>query len=76
MLVGGFRKGSAHAEDADILPIENAAGLQTFHVRGGGSPRLNAQPLREGDQWLNPYHKYPGKSLASLKLHVEARAKE
>ena len=38
--------------------------------------RLNAQPLREVDHWLNPYRAFWEKNLVSLKRHVEAHAKE
>jgi len=38
--------------------------------------RLNAQPLRELDHWLEQYRILWLKNLASLKRHVEAHTKE
>jgi DNA-binding transcriptional ArsR family regulator len=38
--------------------------------------RLNAQPLREVDDWLEHYRVFWLKNLASLKRHVEAHSKE
>jgi DNA-binding transcriptional ArsR family regulator len=37
--------------------------------------RLNAQPLREVDHWLERYRTFWEKNLASLKRHVEAHPK-
>jgi DNA-binding transcriptional ArsR family regulator len=38
--------------------------------------RLNAQPLREVDRWLQQYRSFWLRNLASLKRHVEAHMKE
>jgi DNA-binding transcriptional ArsR family regulator len=38
--------------------------------------RLNAQPLREVDHWLEKYRAFWLTNLASLKRHVEAHTKE
>ena len=38
--------------------------------------RLNAQPLRDVDHWLEQYRTFWLKNLASLKRHVEAHTKE
>jgi len=38
--------------------------------------RLNAQPLREVDHWLEDYRVFWVKNLASLKRHVEAHPRE
>jgi len=38
--------------------------------------RLNAQPLREVDRWLEQYRTFWERNLASLKRHVEAQTKE
>ena len=38
--------------------------------------RLNPQPLREVDQWLEHYRRFWILNLASLKRHVESRGDE
>ena len=38
--------------------------------------RLNPQPLREVDHWLEQYRVFWSKALASLKRHVEAHLQE
>lgn len=38
--------------------------------------RLNPQPLREVDQWLDHYRRFWISNLASLKRHVESRGDE
>jgi DNA-binding transcriptional ArsR family regulator len=38
--------------------------------------RLNAQPLRDVDRWLEQYRTFWVKNLASLKRHIEAQSKE
>jgi DNA-binding transcriptional ArsR family regulator len=38
--------------------------------------RLNAQPLREVERWLEQYRTFWEKNLASLKRHVEAHTKK
>jgi len=38
--------------------------------------RLNAQPLRVVEHWLEQYRTFWEKNLASLKRHVEAHTKE
>lgn len=38
--------------------------------------RLNARPLREVDYWLGLYRTFWERNLASLKRHVEVRARE
>ena len=38
--------------------------------------RLNVQPLREVERWLEQYRTFWAKNLANLKRHVEAQTKE
>lgn len=38
--------------------------------------RLNAQPLRDVDRWLEHYRAFWAKNLANLKRHVEAQTKK
>jgi hypothetical protein len=39
MLMDGALKASAHAQNHDIISIENGASLQTFHIGRGGRQR-------------------------------------
>ena len=59
------------------LRILRAAALVQEERRGRHRVyRLNAQPLRDVERWLEQYRTFWVKNLASLKRHVEAQSKK